>query len=147
MSPRLLVSSEVWRYFTGHFPGQAPATAVLQRFSGNKSIVLVGFEEIRLFTEENTSRHVSRTCLQYFFVTRCVRKSYKSITGGYCITGAFFLRSHYCFLLKTKLRAFLVFVCFKTDEFGAFRVKFGRFFCYLSISTKSFDALNSGNIK
>lgn len=73
VSPRLLVSSEVWRYFTGHFPGQAPATGVLRRFSGNKSIVLGGFEEIRLFTEENTSRHVSRTCLQYFFVTSCVR--------------------------------------------------------------------------
>lgn len=51
------------------------------------------------------------------------------------------------FLLKTKLRAFLVLTCFKTDEFGAFRVKFGRFFCYLRISTKSFDALNTWNVK
>lgn len=56
VSAQLLVSSlEVWSYFTGHFPGQAPATGVLRRFSGNRSIVLGGFEEIRLFTEENTS--------------------------------------------------------------------------------------------
>lgn len=50
-------------------------------------------------------------------------------------------------LLKTKLRAFLVLTCFKTDEFGAFRVKFGRFFCYLRISTKSFDAVNTWSVK